>query len=241
MLTPLRQGLFPWLAPYRQTVVAPTLRTERRLLRQGFQLVACADEVGRGALAGPVTVGMVLVSAQTPPAPVGVQDSKLLTAQRRAALAPRIRQWAPHAVGHASSTEIDDLGIMAAMRLAALRAFAELQALGPAADLILLDGNQDYLTGKEQPSLFEVDLFPPVAVPKVRTQVKADVSCAGVAAASILAKVNRDALMIGYAEEYPDYGWAANMGYAAPEHLAALTRLGPTRLHRMSWQLPTRA
>ena len=215
----------------------PTLRTERRLLRQGYRAVACADEVGRGALAGPVTVGMVVITTATPPAPAGVMDSKLLTAARREALAPLIQRWAPHAVGHASSDEIDQLGIMAAMRLAGLRA---LRALELEPDLILLDGNQDYLGATRQGSLFDqVATEPHPPVPEVRTQVKADLTCAGVAAASILAKVTRDALMIQAASNFPDYGWSANKGYAAPDHLAALRRLGPTHLHRVSWQLPS--
>lgn len=217
----------------------PTLRAERRLLRQGYRAVACADEVGRGALAGPVTVGMVMITATTPPAPAGVMDSKLLTAARRESLAPRIQQWAPHAVGHASSDEIDELGIVAAMRLAGLRA---LRALDLQPDLILLDGNQDYLGATRQGSLFDqVDAEPHPPVPEVRTQVKADLTCAGVAAASILAKVARDALMVQAASSYPEYGWVANKGYASADHLAALRRLGPTDLHRVSWQLPERS
>jgi len=234
-MTYSRQLLGSVRAPDRVAMNGPTLRTERRLLRQGYRVLACADEVGRGALAGPVTVGMVLVTAQTPPAPVGVQDSKLLSAQRREALVPLIRQWAPHAVGHASSGEVDEFGIMAAMRVAALRA---LQVLDPAPDLLLLDGNQDYVSGHGQASLFEAQLLTAARVPPVRTQVKADLTCAGVAAASILAKVSRDALMVELADSHPDYGWAANKGYAAPEHIAALSRLGPSAHHRTSWQLP---
>ena len=217
-------------------MAAPTLRTERRLLRQGYRAVACVDEVGRGALAGPVTVGVVVVTGQTPPAPAGVMDSKLLSAARREALAPLVQHWAPHAVGQASSEEIDELGIMAAMRLAGLRALVMLEQSETRPDLILLDGNQDYLSRKGQSALF--DEGPEVALPPVRTQVKADLTCAGVAAASILAKVSRDAWMVQAAGLHPDYGWESNKGYASPDHLAALQRLGPSALHRVSWQLP---
>jgi len=96
-------------------VSSPTLRVERMMLRQGAHAVACADEVGRGALSGPVTVGMVVITAQSPPAPRGVRDSKLLSSERRERLAPHIRQWAPHAVGHASPAEVDAIGIIAVL------------------------------------------------------------------------------------------------------------------------------
>lgn len=211
----------------------PTLRYERSLLREGRTFLACADEVGRGALCGPVTIGMVVVAESTRTAPQGVRDSKLLTAPARERLAPRIRRWAPaSAVGHASPAEIDEVGIMAAMRIAGRRALEQLE-LTP--DLVLLDGNHDYLSEPEQPTLFDgaVPGFPPVV-----TAVKADLRCAAVAAASILAKTERDALMVALADDHPEYGWHENKGYAAPEHLDALRRLGPTDHHRRSWSLP---
>jgi ribonuclease HII len=214
----------------------PSLRLERRLLRErGLTSLACADEVGRGALCGPVTVGMVLVTEATRTAPQGVKDSKLLTPEQRLRLVPRIQQWATaYGVGHATPAEIDEFGIIAALRLAGHRALAE---LGAEPDAVLLDGHHDYLAPPEQESL----LGPPVVaerVPPVVTQVKGDMSCAGVAAASVLAKVARDEIMVRLADEHPDYGWAANKGYAAPEHVAALESLGPTTHHRTSWRLP---
>lgn len=215
--------------------VAPTLRFERRLLREGATAIACSDEVGRGALCGPVTIGMVVVTAATRTAPQGVRDSKLLSPEARERLAPRIRRWADAAaVGHASSSEIDQIGIMAAMRLAGHRALAQL-AIEP--DTVLLDGNHDYLTPPGQDSLFgpHSDLR---AVPPVVTLVKADMRCAAVAAASILAKTERDALMVELSAEHPQYGWAGNKGYSAPEHLRALVEFGPTPHHRLSWRLP---
>lgn len=223
---------------------APTLRIERRLLREGATAIACVDEAGRGALCGPVSVGMVVVTSSTPSAPTGVRDSKLLTAERRNDLAPRIRRWAAaHAVGLASSEEIDRIGIMAALRLAGQRALA---ALPVRPDCVLLDGNHDYLSHPRQPSLFADDLLvdgaaPIDVVPPVVTMVKADMRCSGVAAASILAKTTRDSMMLELSASYPDYGWHENKGYAAPEHLTAIRRLGPTPHHRVSWSLPSQS
>lgn len=214
---------------------APSLRVERRLLRGGLTTLACSDEVGRGALCGPVTVGMVVVTEQTRTAPQGVRDSKLLSAQARQRLVPKIQRWAAaYGVGHASPQEIDAFGLTAAMRLAGHRA---LVLLGDEPDTVLLDGNHDYLSHPEQEAL----LGPPVVlerVPPVLTMIKADLRCAAVAAASILAKTARDEILVGLAAEHPEYGWADNKGYSAPEHLAALTAYGPTPHHRVSWSLP---
>ncbi|GLY16180.1 ribonuclease HII [Kineosporia rhizophila] len=238
----------------------PTLREERKLLREGHRFVAGIDEVGRGSLAGPVTVGVVVVDLDTKSAPTGVRDSKLLAPAAREKLVPRLRRWAPmSAVGHAGADEIDEIGIIAALRLAAARAFASLE-IRP--DCALLDGSHDWLSVPVEPaeeapqgtSLFDFDEEPvavghplsfidgePIAAivpPRVITQVKADLRCAAVAAASVLAKVERDALMVSFAAEHPGYGWELNKGYSAPDHLAALRRLGPSRLHRVSWNIP---
>ncbi|WP_141012902.1 ribonuclease HII [Nocardioides sambongensis] len=213
---------------------APTLRIARRLLRDGLVSLAGADEVGRGALCGPVTVAVVQVTEATRSAPQGVRDSKLLSAEARSRLAPRIRRWAPYGVGHASPAEIDEFGIITAMRLAGHRAIA---ALPEPPSTVLLDGNHDYLSPPEQDALLApaglLEVSPPVV-----TMIKADLRCAAVAAASILAKTERDAIMTELAAEHPAYGWAANKGYSAPEHLAALAEHGPTPYHRTSWRLP---
>ena len=213
--------------------VVPTLREERRLQRDGHALVAGVDEVGRGALAGPVTVGVVVVRETTRTAPAGLRDSKLLTPLAREALAPRLRRWAPAwAVGHAEPEEIDAFGIISALRLAGRRALARID-LAP--DVVLLDGSHDWLTSRApQDGLFEVD----DVLPPVRTMVKADLRCAAVAAASVLAKTTRDALMVERAADHPGYGWDENKGYSAPEHFEALLRLGPCGQHRRSWRLP---
>ncbi|CAM3298399.1 ribonuclease HII [Nocardioides dubius] len=213
----------------------PTLRYERRLLREGRTHLACLDEVGRGALSGPVSIGAVLISLETRTAPQGVRDSKLLTPAARLRLVPRIQRWAlAYGVGHASSAEIDEFGIMAALRLAGQRALGR---LGTLPDLVLLDGNHDYLTPPEQLSLLPEPGLETV-MPPVVTQIKADMTCAAVAAASVLAKTERDALMIALDREHPGYGWSENKGYSAPEHIAALAQLGPSPQHRVSWRLP---
>ena len=219
----------------------PSLRVEREILRStGARWLGAMDEVGRGALGGPVTVGVVLVDLDTSSAPTGVRDSKLLTPAARERLVPRLRRWAPAwAVGHADPEEIDSVGILRALRLAGERALAQLPARP---DHVLLDGSYDWLT-RPAPALFDEDgaLVDPdelVDCPPVTMRVKADLTCSSVAAASVLAKTTRDALMVALAEQHPGYGWEINKGYASPEHLQALRDLGPCPRHRRSWALP---
>lgn len=225
------------------TAPRPDLRHERSLLRSGAVVVVGMDEVGRGALAGPVSVGAVAVDLRTRACPAGVADSKLLTPAARERLLPALGRWGvARAVGHAGPDEIDAFGIIAALRLAGRRALA---ALGVVPDVVLLDGSHDWLTPPRQG---ELDLTAEETgggaasddglVVAVRTRIKADRTCASVAAASVLAKCERDALMVRLAEDHPAYGWAENKGYGAPEHLAALRTLGPSPLHRCSWRLP---
>ncbi|MFQ6170252.1 ribonuclease HII [Oryzobacter sp. R7] len=215
---------------------APSLRVERALQRDGHRVLAGMDEVGRGALAGPVTVGVVLIDESCRTAPQGVRDSKLLVPQARERMVPRIERWAlAHAVGHASADEIDEVGIIAALRLAGTRA---LVACGVVPDLVILDGNHDWLTAPEDVGLLAFAHESAVVTPPVTTMVKADLRCSSVAAASVLAKVTRDRIMVGLGEAQPEYGWVENKGYAAPEHMDALRRLGPSEWHRRSWRLP---
>lgn len=221
--------------PSRTT--APSLRVERALQRAGYPVLAGMDEVGRGALAGPVTVGVVCIDETCRSAPTGVRDSKLLTPARREALVRPVRRWAlAWGVGHASPAEIDDVGIMGALRLAGRRALA---ATGIVPDLVILDGNHDWLSDPAELGLLGLldDARP---VPPVQTKIKADMSCSSVAAASVLAKVERDGLMVGHASAYPAYQWEINKGYAAPGHRAALLAHGPCELHRRSWNLTCR-
>jgi len=216
----------------------PTLRVERALQRAGHRLLAGMDEVGRGALAGPVSVGVVVIDDVCRSAPVGVKDSKLLSHQMRERMVPKIQRWATaYAVGHASPDEIDRYGIMVALRLAGTRALAALPVIP---DLVILDGNYDWLTDPQRVGLLGLladgDDFAP-CVP-VMTMVKADMFCSSVAAASVLAKVERDAMMVALAAAVPHYAWELNKGYSAPEHFAALGSRGPSVHHRRSWHLP---
>jgi len=220
---------------------APSLRYERELLRSlGVRWLASVDEVGRGALGGPVTVGVVLVDLETKAAPTGVRDSKLLTPAARVRLVPRLQRWAPAwAVGHAEAWEIDSVGILRALRLAGERAFAQLPVRP---DHVLLDGSYDWVS-RPAPALFDDDGAPSdpgawVEPPPVTLRIKADMTCSSVAAASVLAKTTRDALMVGLAGRHPAYGFDVHKGYASPEHLEALTRHGPCEDHRRSWAIP---
>ena len=227
------------------SVPVPHLLIERELLAGGARIVVGMDEVGRGALAGPVSVGVVAVDAQTPEGPRGVADSKLLTPAARTALLPALATWGvARAVGHASAAEIDRFGIIGALRLAGRRALA---GLAIPVDVVLLDGKHDWLTPPAQAGFFDADADADADAADdlaagfgavVHTRVKADLTCASVAAASVLAKCERDALMCALSAEHPAYGWSGNKGYGSPDHLAALRALGPSPLHRMSWRLP---
>lgn len=218
----------------------PSLRLERQLQRGGYDVLVGMDEVGRGALAGPVSVGVVAINATCPAAPAGVRDSKLLAHPAREALVPRICRWAlGWGVGHAGPEEIDRWGIMVALRLAGERA---LTACGIAPDVVLLDGNHDWLTRPERVGLLAlIDDVPahlsPVHSAPVHVSIKADMRCSSVAAASVLAKVERDAHMVALHDSHPAYRWNENKGYAAPEHLVALRAQGTTEQHRRSWNL----
>nr|WP_281358890.1 ribonuclease HII [Flexivirga aerilata] len=209
------------------------MRVERSLQRQGYSLIAGMDEVGRGALAGPVSVGVVVIDERTRTVPQGVKDSKLLSPAARERMVPAVRRWATdHAVGHASAAEIDAIGIMAALRLAGTRALAALRVVP---DLVVLDGNHDWLTDPAREGLLALAADGPVA-PPVTTMIKADLKCSSVAAASVLAKVERDAMLVAFHDDYPVFNWAGNKGYSAPDHLAALDEHGPCELHRRSWR-----
>lgn len=212
-----------------------TLEHERALWEAGAALVAGIDEVGRGALAGPVSVGVVVLAA-CDEWPTGLADSKQLTPARREALgAPLATFGVARAVGHASAAEIDAAGIIPALRLAAMRALA---SVGPV-DAVLLDGRHDWLTAPPATLLDATDVDgEPEPAPPVTMVVKGDTLCASIAAASVLAKVERDGLMRAAHAQHPEYGWDGNKGYGAATHLDALRRLGPTPWHRTSWALP---
>lgn len=204
----------------------PTLRLERALLREGARLVIGMDEVGRGAIAGPVAVGLSIVDLDTRTAPEGLKDSKLLLEHRREALQPRVARWARHAaVGMASNERIEQIGIIAALGLAAKRALDAVrdQGVDLTGAIVLLDGSHDWLSPAIGGSL------------PVTMKVKADRSCAAVAGASVLAKVARDRLMIEQDAVHPGYVWTSNKGYASADHYAGIATHGASALHRWSW------
>lgn len=194
---------------------SPGLRVERALWDAGEQVVVGVDEVGRGAWAGPISVGAAVLP---PDRRVNkVRDSKLLTEAEREALFDRIADWCvAWAVGHASQPECDELGMSAAQKLAASRA---IEGLGVEPDRVLIDGNWDFVGGGR----------------RVRRIVKGDATCLSIAAASILAKVTRDRIMREAAPDHPGFDFDANKGYPCPRHKAALQWLGPTAIHRRSW------
>jgi ribonuclease HII len=207
-------------------VADPTLEVESLLHASGARFVIGADEVGRGAIAGPVAVGLCVVDSAMDAHPAGLRDSKLLSEKRREALEPLALAWARHsAVGLATSAEVDEFGIIAALGIAGRRALVLLHEAGAAVreSVVLLDGSHDWLT-------------PALARPlPVHTRVKADRDCASVAAASVVAKVHRDRLMIEADAANPGYGWSGNKGYGSAAHFAAIAELGATDFHRRSW------
>jgi ribonuclease HII len=188
---------------------------ELRLAASGLTPVAGVDEVGRGPLAGPVTAAAVILDLDR--VPPGIDDSKALTARRRRDLAAAIRASAEVSIAHASVAEIDEINIYHAAHLAMCRA---VDGLSRTVRRAIIDGN---------------------AIPKglrctAEALVGGDRLCVSVAAASIVAKVERDELMFGLDREHPGYGWKANAGYATGEHCEALERLGPTPHHRRSFR-----
>lgn len=211
------------------TVVEPRLTLERRLLRERTVLIAC-DEVGRGALAGPVAVGAVAIDAHAARrrVPQGLRDSKLVPEARRPDVAERAMSWVgAHAVGWATAAEIDEVGIIRALGVAALRAIDQLRSAGvvPEEATVLLDGNHDYITPAGAAGL------------SIRVQVKADRDCASAAAASVIAKVARDAHMVALHDQHPPYEWVRNKGYASLVHRDAIRAHGLSPFHRASWAI----
>ncbi len=193
---------------------APGLTNEQALWDAGHDIVVGIDEVGRGAWAGPLSIGAVVVPRDR--RIYKLRDSKQLTEVEREALFDRVADWCQAwAVGHVSHAECDELGMSAAQKLAAQRAIA---GLGVSPDAVLLDGNWDF-----------------VGHPVTRKLVKGDATCLSIAAASILAKVTRDRLMRADDETYPGFDFAFNKGYPCPRHKLALQAYGPTAIHRRSW------
>jgi ribonuclease HII len=193
----------------------PDFSLEAAAHTSGARIVAGIDEVGRGPLCGPVTAAAVILDpARIPP---GIADSKALSASRRDQIFDQIMACAHVSVAHASVEEIDALNILQASFLAMRRAVAGL-SLTP--DHLLIDGNR----------------LPRDLPCQAEAVVKGDARSLSIAAASIVAKVTRDRIMVDLAQQHPGYGWENNAGYPTPEHLAALLNLGVTPHHRRSFR-----
>lgn len=189
--------------------------TEEETCRaRGARVIAGVDEVGRGPLAGPVTAAAVVLD--TSRLPEGLNDSKKLGLAQRERLFEAIIQSAQVSVGHASVEEIDELNILYASHLAMERAVAGLGAVCHA----LIDGN----------------MIPKRIGCPATALIKGDARCLSIAAASIVAKVTRDRIMVDLAQQYPGYGWEKNAGYPTAAHREALKRLGATPYHRRSFK-----
>lgn len=193
---------------------SPSTTVERDLWSAGHDVVVGVDEVGRGAWAGPLTVGAAVIPRDR--RVYKVRDSKMLTEPEREALFDRIAGWCrAWAIGHAMPDECDALGMAEAQRLAARRA---LDGLGIEPDTALVDGPWDFVGD----------------VP-TRTLVRGDAGCLSIASASILAKVTRDRMMRSEAGHFPHWAFESNKGYPGPHHQAALQWYGPSAIHRRSW------
>jgi ribonuclease HII len=194
------------------TQTLPDFAFETAALARGLRMIAGVDEVGRGPLAGPVTAAAVILDpSRIPP---GLNDSKVLTLAARERLHDLILRDARVAVAHASVEEIDALNILKASHLAMARALAQI-----APDHALIDGH----------------LVPAGLACSAEALVKGDARALSIAAASIVAKVTRDRIMVDLAQQHPGYGWEANAGYPTQGHLRALLDLGVTPVHRRSF------
>jgi ribonuclease HII len=191
---------------------SPGLAVERELWDDGTIVVVGVDEVGRGAWAGPLTVGAAVVPRDR--RVYKIRDSKLLIEEEREALFDRVANWVEAwGVGHATAAECDELGMSEAQRLAARRAMDD---LGLMPERVIVDGNWDFVGG-------------------ARRIIRGDRTSLSIASASILAKVTRDRMMRALSGQFPAYNFEANKGYPCPVHKSALQALGPSSIHRRSW------
>ncbi len=204
----------------------PTLQWEKELFAEGFRVVLGIDEVGRGAVAGPVVVGVSALGSARAEFPAGLRDSKLISESRRIALCEPIHDWVDAIeLGEASALEVDSVGIVRALSLAGERALRKLHARGVPLNgsVMMLDGSHNWLKGADLPDA------------EVRVRPKADRDCALVAAASVWAKVHRDRHMVELAAVDSRYGWDRNKGYGSAGHFEAIAEHGPHPEHRVTW------
>ena len=203
----------------------PHASRERRLFESGAKTIVGIDEVGKGSWAGPLVIGIAMLSREMvfsdEPAVAlgGVRDSKQLSELQREEIfdqvAAKCLRWS---IGAASALECDQLGMVEAQRLATARGFAALAVAG--VDAAIVDGRWDFVSPHAR---------------KVLVEVKADTDCVSVSAASVLAKVSRDRMMRSLAGDYPQWHFDSNKGYPCPKHRAALQGYGPSAIHRKSW------
>ena len=212
----------------------PSLSLERELWANGARFIIGMDEVGRGAIAGPVAVGVALLDAQDErtetPWPANLKDSKLLSEKARNEILTPVQSWVSgFAVGMATANEIDSRGIVQALALSAGRALDSLledaslrQAIAKDGAVIILDGSHNWLGAKAS------------GIPVI-VRTKADRDCVSVAAASVISKVERDNLMIELAAGFSGYGFEGHKGYASEAHILAIKTIGPSSEHRHTW------
>ena len=203
----------------------PHASRERLLFESGAKTIVGIDEVGKGSWAGPLVIGIAMLSREMvfsdEPAVAlgGVRDSKQLSELQREDIfdrvAARCSRWS---IGAASALECDQLGMVEAQRLATARGFAALSVAS--VDVAIVDGRWDFVSPHAR---------------KVLVEVKADADCVSVAAASVLAKVSRDRMMRSLAGDYPQWHFDTNKGYPCPKHRIALQGYGPSAIHRTSW------
>lgn len=226
LLADTRKGVQAALAAARRRLAAEAAEAarlagmyacERGIAEQrGGSVVVGLDEVGRGPLAGPLAVGAVVLPDE--PRIAGLNDSKQVKPADRERIAADIRACAlAWAVVYVEPADIDACGMTASLVTAFRRAIAQVEGQGVRPDVVLLDGNPLHMD------------------PREANVVKGDARCASIAAASIIAKVDRDALMCRYAQEYPEYGFDACKGYASAAHIEAIKRHGLTPIHRATF------
>lgn len=209
----------------------PSLEFERQLAsEQGVRFIIGVDEVGRGAIAGPVAVGAALIEVQVASDwPSELRDSKLMSEKARERNAPKVAEWViSSGIGMTSARRIESDGIIRSLELAGAQAIQNLLNRVDRAELVtqgclvLLDGSHNWLRSAS------------FGLP-VTTKTKADQDCVSVACASVLAKVERDQHMHGLDLIHPGFGFSSNKGYAAAGHIEHLRTVGPTDEHRHSW------
>ncbi len=219
-----RRGVQRALASARKRLAKEALEQQRlsELYRfeqevSGGKVAVGLDEVGRGPLAGPLTIGAVVLNPAADPI-AGLNDSKQIKESERPAIAEAVKQAArAYAVVHIPPQDIDEFGIMACLRRAFSEAVAQVEAQGVQVEAILLDGNPLKIDAREI------------------NVVKGDARCASIAAASVIAKVQRDALMVAYDAEYPGYDFASSKGYGSAAHRRAIEEKGLSPIHRTSF------